>query len=566
MPLETIRFTVAGANPAQQSIQVTVDSNGNAVGNFTYAGANVGVDTIQAFMDSHSLSSNQAQATWQNGNGLISLTGVTANVYAGDGTGVVPATPSTLWFTQNFNSLMFNTHPQSLLAGDPHQSGNQAQPFVNNAITYAGAYSGDVIVQGNGIQAGASGANFNFVMCLTGSFIVTKAGSITLTAYADAAYVLGIQGASYVSGPNSNGGVTHTFLKNYPVIAAQNDTNWANVSEWAASSAQPQVINFPEPGVYNFEIMFATGNHGEREFCLLANGNVIPPVAAVSAPPAPAPGTGSLILSPNATGPNLVGTNQSFTLQISGIKYTTVTCLPLLEGKSGTIIVANVPGGTTYSLPTLPNGATIPTAQVIANLIALSGNNGSWANRLSIVAGSNGVYNLSYNGAAVDPNIATTQLTVTTRDVAYYSSAKNTFDLFNSTSQGGGSSASIQVNWQVAPSIASVMPTTLKSGGNYSVTFNLAKPLPPIQKNIAAVFTGGGGLNVVGQTTNLNSSGFITGWTVSVTTPVVQGNGAKVTIALTASGSITYLSGTSFETQTVTYINNLVTSIALTAA
>jgi hypothetical protein len=563
MPLETIRFTIGGANPTQKDIQVTVSNSGSATANFSYTGATLGVDTIQAFLDSHSLASNQSQVTWQNGNGLISLTGVLASVYSASGSGIVPASMSGLLFTQAFNSLMFNTHPNTIFPGDPHQSGNQAQPMVNNATTGSGAYSEDITLAGNGIQAGAPGANFNFNMILTGSFVVTQAGSITLTAYADAAYVMGIKGATLVSGPQSYGGISHTFLNNYPVTCGQNDTPWSTTDEWQTSSSQPQVINFSEPGVYPYEIMYSTGNHGERQFCLLANGVVIPPVATVVAPPAPPAGTGNLILSPNTAGPDLVGTAQSFTLLISGVKYTTVSALPLLEGTAGTVVISNA-GDTAYVLPALPNSDTVTPAQAIAaGVFALSGNNNSWQNKLSVV-NSSGEYLLSYNAAAVDPNIATTELTLTVRDIAYAAAAS--LDLYTASSQGGGSSVALQINWQVRPSIVSVMPTSLAGGSSLSVTFNLVKPLPPIQANIAAIFTGAGGLNVVNQNTNFNSAGFITGWTVDVTTPIVEGSGATASIALTASGAITYLSGTAFVTQTVTYINNLVTTITLTPA
>jgi hypothetical protein len=561
MPIETIRFSVNGSNPGQQSIQVTVDSNGNAVGSFSYDGGTTGVDIVQAFLDSKSLSSNLGQVTWQNGNGLISHTGVSALVYAASGNGIIPLTLPAPWFAQSFNSLMFNTHPSSLLAGDPHDSGNQSRPMVNNSITSVGTYSGDVAVAGNGIQAGVAGAFYNFAMVLSGMFIVTQAGLITFTAYADAAYVLGIRGATYVSGPRILGGIASTPVNHYPVLCGQNN----NTQDWHISSSNPQVIHFPAPGAYPFEIVYATANHDERQFSLLANGTVIRPVAAISAPPPPPPGTGKLILSPNTSGPNLVGTVQNFTLQISGITYQTVSCLPLFEGKPGSIAISNTAGSTNYLIPALPGGVTVDPNLAASNLFALSGDNGSWQNRLAVsYSGSGALYHLNYNGAAVDPNIAITNLTVSAVDVADYNAAKRAIDLFSATSQGGGSSSQLQVRWLVNPQIASVMPTTLHgNGGSYTVSFNLAKPLPPIQNTIAAVFTGSGGLVVTNQHANYNSSGFLTGWTVTVTTPITAGQG-QATLALTATGNLTYLSGTGFVTENHTYISGQATAIALT--
>jgi hypothetical protein len=89
------------------------------------------------------------------------------------------------------------------------------------------------------------------------------------------------------------------------------------------------------------------------------NGNVIRPVAAISVPPAPQPGTGNLIPSPKSAGPDLVNTTQTFTLQISGITYQTVQRLPLLEGSAGSNMISNTPNGLPLALPALPEGGTI---------------------------------------------------------------------------------------------------------------------------------------------------------------------------------------------------------------
>ena len=60
----------------------------------------------------------------------------------------------------------------------------------------------------------------------------------------------------------------------------------------------------------------------------------------------------------------------------------------------------------------------------MADLLTLPGDNGSWKNRLAVAySGANSVYNLTYNGAAVAPNIAATELTVSTRDVEAYNPA-----------------------------------------------------------------------------------------------------------------------------------------------
>jgi hypothetical protein len=553
MPLVTIRYVVGGANPKTSSVQVNLDDSGNGTSYLTLSGANSGVDTVQAYIDAKNLTSNPASVGWQATNGPIALTGAHARVYAGTGSGVFPANLGSVLFEQDFNSLMFNSHPQSILPGDVHQSGNQATPFVNNAITHNGTYSGDVVVQGNGVQAGASGSNYNFSMVLTGSFVVAAAGNVTFTAYADAAYVMGVSGAKYVSGPTILGGLTKTPINGFPLLCGQNN----NTQDWHISSALPQTLYFPGPGVYPFEICYSTANHDEREFALLASNAVIPPVTATVSPLASTVAGTSLSLVPAAAGLSLVGSQVTFTLQVAGVPFVETTYIPMLEGVAGSIAVINQAGTSSYVVPGIPAGSTAKAvlSSALTELLMLTGSNAAWQNRISLALNpANTGILLNYNGSSLLANVATTMLTLTASDSAMYDQSSGQYDVYQYSSQGGGSMAQLPIYWLVAPVIASVTPSSLPPNTKATISVTLSKPLAPIQNTIEAVFTGSGGLIVTNVQVNTNSSGFVTGWTLTVTTPNV-GSATSVKIGLVAQDSITYLNGNTFTTGSHVYIS-----------
>ena len=209
---------------------------------------------------------------------LIALDGVYAQFYYGSGSGYFTATSSSpVICSQSFNSLMFNPHPTALvdggdiLANYPVESGNQQRPFQNAALTSYGTFSNNVPCGTNGTSIG-QGTFLNFQMILTGSFIVSQPGSIQFTPYVDAAFMIGVSGANYLSGTQQFNGYATTPINGYPLLAGiQNNQDWHN------SYVLPFTLNFPAAGTYPYEICYATFNHGEREFCLLADGDVLIP-------------------------------------------------------------------------------------------------------------------------------------------------------------------------------------------------------------------------------------------------------------------------------------------------
>lgn len=220
--------------------------------------------TLNSAVNNPAFGITPIQATFYNSNGSGTFNGVGAN---------------SPWFVNYYNSLMFNPHPTdpgptdgyaSILPGYPVSNGNQQRPFMNAVVNTDGSYQANIVVQGNGIQAGSSGTYFNFQASFTGTFYVTVPGNYTFNCYCDSSYLMAIQGANLQSGPQVFGGQTTSPLKGYSWQVGQND----NGQDWHHTAGSPFVFNFPAKGAYNFEIGFATANHDEREFSLLLNNTV----------------------------------------------------------------------------------------------------------------------------------------------------------------------------------------------------------------------------------------------------------------------------------------------------
>ncbi len=560
MPIENVRYTVTGANPTTGVVQVNFADNGTGTGSITIAGNHPGADLVQAFIDELSLSSNQAQADWWSTNGPISVVqGMTTRVGAGDNTGEFPVNASLTGPVQHFNGLMFNSYPQSIFPSDPHQGGNAPNavpgipaPCLNNGVDTNGQYTGDTVVQG---------VTGSFNMSCSGSFVIAQAGQITFQVYVNSVFLMAVQGASYVSGPQYFNGVTQLPATGLAPQVGSNNEPWPG-GEYAVRTF---TLNFPAPGVYAFEACATLGQFQERQFCVLANNAVIPTIPQPTFPAAPPPGTGNLILTPNAAVPDVVGTTRTFTIVGANLTFQQQQYMPFLEGTAGSFLIANDPSNPVFTFPTLPNGGTVDPNVALASIFSLSGDNTSWQNRIAITW--NGTcYQLNYNGAAIDPNVAETMLTLQNSDLAWYNPANNAIDIYGVTNQGGGSVAQLPIYWLVNPTVASVAPTGLTGdGGTYTIAFTFVKPLPPIQNSAQATFTAGAGFTILSSMPNLNSSGWITGYTVTVTTSVLSGNQTS-SISFTLTDNQSYMQGTTLTTAALTYpnINGHSTTLTLT--
>jgi RHS repeat-associated protein/uncharacterized repeat protein (TIGR01451 family) len=351
IPNATVQFNVTGANPTSGT--GTTDSSGAAT--FTYSGANAGADTVQT--TSGSAVSNTATVSWITPVQSISTTPMFARFFATDGSGAfnTPAT-ATPAFIQSFPTINFNP-PGGTVPGNTSGVNTGTRPFIDVTTDLNGNFTGTIIAQGNGLQAGV-GSLFNFQAVFTGSFIVASAGDMPIDVFSDDGFVLGIGGgATRVSGPLFNvpaGGITE--FEKLPVLGAFN--------AGSGPTGRRVVVHFPAAGTYPYEMDYSECCGGELALTVAA-GNV---TGRGVAP------TGSLKLSPINLTAQPTGQTQTLTVDAfdgSG--------LPVAN--TGVALVINGPNSREVSATTDASGHAVftytgfhagtDTAQAIARVAGL---------------------------------------------------------------------------------------------------------------------------------------------------------------------------------------------------
>ena len=496
--LETIRVVVTGANPRTFSIQVSIDpSTGGVVGggaiNVPLTGTNVGTDTITCFMDSHSYVSNPASVAWW-------------------GAPTILAVPSVEEIPMPILQAGVGGHPQP---GDPLPPGNIVTVYYNDIHDRSGPDQSLI----NAFNS-ATGA---YVYLSQGSLPSQYQGIFKITAYGD-------------DKPYHDTQDTHNWFQFICGGSPQ-----GLYAEYGSAQYQQAVISTV--------VSPAPGTAGTAQLRLSPTGGIVGWTY-----PQQATGQGGFQGTQNW---RLQGTSYTLSLTIQNVTYATKPYIPLLEGVQGTLRITNDPSGVApFSFPAY-NGSQ-PDRPTAASLVfGLSGDNNSWQGRLSITS-PGADFLLAYNGASFDPSVVNTQLSIIADDVAWYNNTNKSFDLFQYSTQGGGVAYLIEVDYLVRPAIASVTPTSiLANGANAVITFNLTKPLPPLQAatNFSVTFTGQQPATI-GAVAPITWDGFITGFTLTVKTPTLV-NSATAVPNVSASGTITYLNGTGFTTGVVNYLVNV---------
>jgi len=275
----SIQFTVMGPNARSGS--ATTDSAGKA--SFSYTGTVNGTDTIQASatINGFPVVSNTSTVGWVSPVQSVSTTTVFGRFFVADGTGTfnTPITATPVW-SQNFPAINFNAPPSAIPGSNV---GVNARPFTDVTTDINGNFTGTILAQGNGEQAGLRNvANFSAVF--TGSIIVGTAGAVTFSTFNDDGYILGIgNGATRISGPLTNPpGNLRTAFTNLQVVAAVNIAT--------APVTNSVVVNFPVAGTYPFELDYADGR---------GDALVMTMSTVVNGVTKPLPPTGTLTMTPN---------------------------------------------------------------------------------------------------------------------------------------------------------------------------------------------------------------------------------------------------------------------------
>ena len=612
---ETIRVVTTGANAGTQTYSVQVNTTTGAGVNplsVPIIGTAAGSSTVTAFMDSHSLTSNPAAIVWQPTNGQIAVTPVTIKTYSNNNKtrgwpGSLQTTASdegrtSFPYTTTSNSLVFNQVIQNYpitpfcLPNNVSSCGGgyKTDPMVALQQTTGGAWSSNIAI--NGTTTNGSSGNFNgFVLDMTGSFVVSTPG--TYTFYMNFANVsscaLWVGGGATFSSVNFNGGNTgNPFPSTGPTTGLPIAIAATNMGATSHPPVVSSYITFPTAGIYPFEAVynqylscqFSYDNNSYFQITYLSGaqnqnaGNQGPgigfqsfPVSQSTAPPAGATPTGALRLTPTggAAGLKIQGSTDTLTLTVQNVPYTSIPYCPIYEGTAGSLFVYNNVANT-FTFQTY-NGDAVNTTSAATNVFSITGSNTSG---IFSVTPSGSAFALGYNGGAFSfivpgSQIATTDLTITADDIAWYDGTNKSFDLFTPVSGSGGIAYAIAVDFMTKPTVKSVSPASLNATGlSQAITINLSKPMSPQQQGLygtgntvvpTASITGGATFTSP-LTPILDGQGYLQGWSTSVMVPLSSTNGS-LTLSMTVTGTLTYLSGTTFVTNTVTYITGPVATI-----
>jgi hypothetical protein len=580
--METLTFTVTGANPQTYTTSVQINVNpstglGSGTATFLYIGNNAGNDTVVATLTSQNgaegspFTSNQAGLAFQAVSGPIAVSPITLQIWPNQGdassngyfqnpNGTPPSQTLTV------NSLMLDPYPESWLPGysNLYGSGNGAAiyPPVVPIVTSQGTWSGSNTV----LSIVTSFSNGRAQMDSTGSFVVSAAG--TYTFYADSAdgTFLGIGGGvtygPIYAFPPGSGGVTP--LLGLPIVMC---TNMSGSNQSSIS----QSITFPAPGIYQFEATNAKAA-GSNYYCnYIYSSGMFNPVNIIGLPSG-TPASGLMQLTPTGGNSNiyLQGQQGGLTLNINGIQYPTANYMPILEGTIGGVFIFNSPTSNVFTVQTF-NGLYLADYSPI---FTITGDNGAWQGLIGIAGDSttyapNTVYRLeTTSSTAIYPaGVQLTNLTVTLPDIAWYNPGLNYGsvptggeDEFQVSSSGGGGVFNIPIYYLLNPNFTpsgtatafSLSPTSIPGDGstqNFTVT--LARPLPPLQNGtLPNVFWAGVTPSAVSAfTPQINSSnGFLYGWVFSAAFPIQSSTVVATMTIQFITPTITYAGQWSFIT------------------
>ncbi|MBI3651403.1 MAG: hypothetical protein HY231_10325, partial [Acidobacteria bacterium] len=365
-----VAFTITGAHNLTGS--ATSNAAGEAI--FNYTGINNGADAViaTANVGGTSVQSNSASINWIIPRQAISTTTVLGRYFTADGSGRfnTPPTQQPL-FSQITPTINFNP-PAGTVPGDTSGIGVNSRPFTNVTTDFNGNFTGTMIAQGNGFQAG-TGTLFVYNAVYTGAFVASAAGNITFNFFSDDGFILGIgNGATRVSGALTNPPASGmTAFTNVPVMGA------FNVPTGPVGNAI--TVHFPVAGVYPYELDYSECCGGALALTMAttASGNHgVPP-------------TGSLALAPFSTAPKIAGqaivftvtaadasgaalVNLPITLAISGANAQQLSATTDTVGKATFVYNGSVPG-----TDTLQAIASVSGMQAVSNIVSQQWNIGS---------------------------------------------------------------------------------------------------------------------------------------------------------------------------------------------
>lgn len=304
----TVQFTVTGPNA--QTGNATTNASGAAT--FTYTGSTEGTDTVVASVTvgSVTVTSNNASVSWLTPLQDVAITTTWGQFFYGDGDGLFeteydPMNPPTPVFTQAFPTINFNPEAGTI-PGIPAGLNPGTTPFTNVTTDLSGNYTGTIVAQGNGYQAGIAPLS-SFDAVFTGELVIAEAGTVTFRFFTDDGYIFGI-------GPSTSGSQQpqrvesgSSPLFNPPVSGLTEFHGFQVVGAYNGPTSPAGFIvnvNFPAAGRYPFELDYSQGPCCDRSLTM-----AIVNTATYGVPP-----SGSLHITRTATGNASTGTAETFTV------------------------------------------------------------------------------------------------------------------------------------------------------------------------------------------------------------------------------------------------------------
>nr|MBA3532967.1 Ig-like domain-containing protein [Ardenticatenales bacterium] len=310
----TVVFNMTGVHTT------TTSGVTNAAGEatLTYMGSQEGTDTVQVQTadSSLALTATPAQVSWLVPAQTFTTSPVSGGFFVADGSGVFNTLPTnTPVFEQTFSTINFNPGPGAA-PGNTTVS-TRTFPFTNVTTDLNGFYTGKIIAQGNGYQAG-DGALGHFNAVFLGEFTLTEPKEITFRIYHDDGFILGIgNGAVRVGGANHNPPASGlTAFRELPVMGAFNVIT--------PPVGHDVTVFFPEPGVYPYEIDYSQGPRGDATLTVttVELGMGVPP-------------SGVLTITPNAVERQPAGGLQTLTVTATDAAGGRVANLPVQLNLTG---------------------------------------------------------------------------------------------------------------------------------------------------------------------------------------------------------------------------------------
>ena len=346
----SIQFVVTGPNATAGTTTTLAD--GTAL--FTYIGTNNGTDSVQATatIGMDQLKSNTSLVNWVTPLQVVSTTTIWGRFFTSDNTGRfnIPLSQQPV-FDQTFPTINFNS-PSGTVPGNTSGVNEWTRPFTNVTTDLNGNYTGTIVAQGNGYQAGVSALNY-FSAVFTGEFVVSTSGNTTFNFFSDDGFMLSIgNGATRVSGPMINPPTSgRSTFTNLPVVGSYNQPS--------SPSANSVTVNFPVAGTYPYEVDYSECCGGQLALTMTTAAS-----GSHGVPP-----TGSLTISPSSAASKPTGQQQTFTVtavDASGISLTNLGVALIVNGPNGQQLNATTDASGQATFTYTGNNPGTDTVQAIA--------------------------------------------------------------------------------------------------------------------------------------------------------------------------------------------------------